>query len=202
MTTRAREGGPKEHRAKLKWRVKLIQLHMHQGSPLFPILCALFNCATSTVIPLLPKATFTPSILTLVYLILALHLLPPPTPFWPYGAHPFFPHAETIAISDPLYSLAPFLFQLHMHIFLPNSYSFVTLQSNFSNPSQEHFYPSMPSLPPFLPRFSVKAIYIALRIHYCAVNTIMCIGLAICTSFILLYPTPLYAEKRVESECR
>ena len=41
-------------------RVKLVQLHMYQESPLFPILRAL--CAASTVISLLPKATFTPSI--------------------------------------------------------------------------------------------------------------------------------------------
>ena len=39
-------------------RVKLIQLHSYQGSRLFPI----FRRAASTVIPLLPKATFTPSI--------------------------------------------------------------------------------------------------------------------------------------------
>ena len=51
-----------------------------------------------TVIPLLPKATFTPSIhLTSVYLVPVLHLLPPLTPFWPYGTHPFFPHARIIS---------------------------------------------------------------------------------------------------------
>ena len=38
-------------------RVKLNNLHVHQGSPLVPI-----SCAASTIIPLLPKATFTPSI--------------------------------------------------------------------------------------------------------------------------------------------
>ena len=58
ITTRAREGGPKKNRAKQKGRVKLIQLHMHQG-------CR----AASTTILLLPKATFTTSIrLTSVYL--------------------------------------------------------------------------------------------------------------------------------------
>ena len=41
-------------------RVKLIQLHMYQGSPLFPIFRALSR--SSAVIPLLPKAAFTPSI--------------------------------------------------------------------------------------------------------------------------------------------
>ena len=40
--------------------VKLIQLHMYQGSPLFSIFHALSRA--STVIPLLPMANFTPSI--------------------------------------------------------------------------------------------------------------------------------------------
>ena len=49
--------------------------------------------------------------LTSVYLVPAIHLLPPSTHFWPYGNHPFFPHAQTIPIlSDPHYSLTPFLF--------------------------------------------------------------------------------------------
>ena len=35
----------------------------------------------------------------------------PSTPFWQYGTHPFFPHAQTISIlSDLLYSLTPFPF--------------------------------------------------------------------------------------------
>ena len=54
-----------------------------------------------------------PSSLTLVYLVRAFHILPPITPFWPYGSHPFCPHDQTISIlSDLLYSLASFLFQL------------------------------------------------------------------------------------------
>ena len=53
------------------------------------------------------------SCLTSVYLVPVLHLLPPSTPFWPYGTHPFFPHAQTISIlSDLLYLLTPFLLQL------------------------------------------------------------------------------------------
>ena len=91
---RAREGGPKEHRAKQNGGVKFIQLHIHQASPLFH-----FLHEASAVIPLLPKASFTPFIsLTSVYLVLDLHLLPPSTPFWPYGSHPFFPHAQIISI--------------------------------------------------------------------------------------------------------
>ena len=46
-----------------------------------------------------------PFSLTSVYLAPVLHLLPPSTPFWPYGTHPFFPHAQTISILfDQLYS--------------------------------------------------------------------------------------------------
>ena len=54
-----------------------------------------------------------PFSLTSVSLVPALHWLRPSTPFWPYGTHVFFPHAQTISIlSDLLYSLTPLLFQL------------------------------------------------------------------------------------------
>ena len=54
-----------------------------------------------------------PSSLTSISLVVAIHLLPPSTPFWPYATHTFFPHAQTISIlSDLLYSFTPFLFQL------------------------------------------------------------------------------------------
>ena len=54
-----------------------------------------------------------PSSLTSVSLIPVPHWLWPPTPFWPYGTHPFFKHDQTIWIlSDLLYSLPPFLFLL------------------------------------------------------------------------------------------
>ena len=54
-----------------------------------------------------------PSSLTSVTLVPTLHLLPPSTPFRSYGTHPFYPHAHTISIlTDLLYSLTPFLFQL------------------------------------------------------------------------------------------
>ena len=68
----------------------------------------------STVFPLLPTATLILwTILTSVSLAPAIHLLPPSTPFWPYGTPPFFPHPQTITIFSALsYSLTPFLFQL------------------------------------------------------------------------------------------
>ena len=60
-----------------------------------------------------------PSILTTVYVVPVIYFLLPSTPFWPNSSHPFFPHNQTIWIlSDPLYSLTPFLFQLS---YKPNS---------------------------------------------------------------------------------
>ena len=54
-----------------------------------------------------------PSSLPSVSFVPALRLLPPSTPFRPYFTHLFFLHAQTISIlSDLLYSLTPFLFQL------------------------------------------------------------------------------------------
>ena len=57
ITTRAREGGPKEHGAKQKRLRETHSVNMYQGSSLFPIIRV-----ASAVINLLPKATFTPSI--------------------------------------------------------------------------------------------------------------------------------------------
>ena len=70
--------------------------------------------AAYTVISLCTKPPSQhPSSITSVFLVPTLHLLPPSTPFWPYGTHPFFLHAPTInKISDLLYSLTPFLLQL------------------------------------------------------------------------------------------
>ena len=126
------EGGPKEHRAKQKWPHETHSVTyvlgctraLHSFRPFAYCYC----CTASTVIPLSPKATFTPSIQPnlglprthppLTSAVPTLHLLPPSTSFWPYGAHrvcthPFFPHVQTISIlSDLLYALTPFLFQL------------------------------------------------------------------------------------------
>ena len=84
--------------------------------------------------------SYHPSSLTSVSLAPAFHLLPPSTPFWPYGTHIFFPHAQTISmLSDLLYSLTPFLFQLSYAPLHSQLYPFVTPQPNFSNTSsQEH----------------------------------------------------------------
>ena len=60
-TTRAREGGPKEHRGKQKWPRETHSFTYAPGLSTLSYLRA--HCrAASTVIPLLPKATFTLSI--------------------------------------------------------------------------------------------------------------------------------------------
>ena len=113
ISTRARKRGPKERRAKQSWQrethsVIYICTSYYQGSTLFhdaqpppSFLC----CPT--------PSSQNPFRLTLVSLDPPLYLFPPSTPFWPYGNHPFFPHAQTISIlSDPLCSLTPVIFQL------------------------------------------------------------------------------------------
>ena len=87
-------------------RLKLIQLHV--------LFLMIYLSAASTVIPLLPKATFTPSIQPK----LGLPRTRPPlnsaiNTLLAIRSHPFFPHAQTISIlSDLLFSLTPFKFQL------------------------------------------------------------------------------------------
>ena len=100
--------------------------------------------AASTVISLLPKATFTPSIQPNLGLP---RTRPPLTSAINnfeavYGStHTFFSHAQTISIlSDPLYSQLPFYSSSPTHIFIPTwKHQTWTLQPNFSNTSsQEH----------------------------------------------------------------
>ena len=83
---------------------------MHQGSPLFR---SFAHChAASTVVPLLPMATFTTSIQpNLGHPRTRLRLLPPSTPFWCQGTHSFFPQAQTISIfSDLVTHSLPFYY--------------------------------------------------------------------------------------------
>ena len=113
ITTRAREGDPKEHWAKQKWTLETHSVTYVPGlstlSDLLPIVAQTlpsFLCCTR------PFAHYTSS-LTSVSLEPTLYLLSPSTSFWPYDTHPFFPHAQSISIlSDLLYSLTHFLFQL------------------------------------------------------------------------------------------
>ena len=75
--------------------------------------------AASTVIPLLPEATFSPSIQPNLGLPRTRPPLPPSPLFWPHDTHPFFLHIQTISIlSDLLYLLTPCLFQLSYRVAL------------------------------------------------------------------------------------
>ena len=105
IPTRAREDGPKEHRAKQKWPCVTYSVISAPGlsthSYLFVTLPPpLFLCCPR-------PPSHHPSSLISVYLLPALHLLLLSTPFWEHEALPFLPHAQTISIlSDPIYSLS------------------------------------------------------------------------------------------------
>ena len=113
----------------------LNHLHMHQGTSL------LSSCrATSTVIHLLPKTTFTPSIQPHLGLPRTRPpLLPPSTPIQPFGAQTTFQYSLIRSTRE-----LPFYTSSSTHHFIPNSiHSVVTLQPNFSNTSyQEHLFSS------------------------------------------------------------
>ena len=101
-------------------------------------------CAASTVIPLLPKATFTPSIQPNLGLLRSrpqLTFAQPSTPVWSYGTHPFFPHAQTISILSEYWERI-----VYLNTLLPNSFSipallrtssFLTIHSWHSNQSSQ-----------------------------------------------------------------
>ena len=113
ITTRAWEGGPKEHRTKQKWPR---ETHSITYVPRLSTLSGLSRIVAQpppSFLCCLTPPSHHPSSLTSVSLVPVPHWLRPSTLFWPYGNHPLFPHAQTISIlSDLLYSLTPFLFQL------------------------------------------------------------------------------------------
>ena len=102
ITTRAREGGPKDHRAKQKC------LQETQSVTYVAVLSTLSDLSDIDVQPppsflCCPRpSSHHPSSPTSVSLVAALNLLPQSSPFWPYGTHPFFPHAQTISIFSDL----------------------------------------------------------------------------------------------------
>ena len=74
-----------------------------------------------------------PSSLTSVSLVPVPHLLLPPTPFWPYGTHPLFQHAQTIStLSDLLNSLTPFLFRLSCALMIFLEYIFYNILNSIT----------------------------------------------------------------------
>ena len=124
ITTRAREGSSKEHRAKQKRMHETHSVTYVPGlSTLFYLLHIVaqpppqFLCCPS------PKATVTPFIQPTLGLP---HTLPPLTSatntLLAIGYSSIFPHAQTISILfDPLYSLTSLVFQLSYAPFIPNS---------------------------------------------------------------------------------
>ena len=110
ITTRAREGSQKEHRAKQK-RNSLSYICTRAFHSFLPF--AYYRTA-SLVIPLLPKATFTTSIQPNLCLPRTCNPLTSAiNTFLAIRYSSILSHAQTISIlSDLLYSLTPFLFQL------------------------------------------------------------------------------------------
>ena len=125
ITTRAREGGPKEHRAKQKWPRETHSVTYVLGlSTLSDLLRINAQSPPSFLCCPMPPSHH-PSRIISVSLVPALHLFLPSSPFRPYDTHPFIPQAQTISIlSDLHYSLSPFPFQLsHTYLFIPISLS-------------------------------------------------------------------------------
>ena len=111
ITTRAREGGPKEHREMQKWPRETHSVTCTRA--LHSFIFFVHWRVVSSVIPLLPKATFThlsshlglprtrPPLTTAINTLVAIR----------YSS--ILSTCQTIStISDPLYSQTPFIFQL------------------------------------------------------------------------------------------
>ena len=93
ISTRAREGGPKEHRAKQKWQRKTHSVTYVPGLSTLSDLSRIASQPPPSFLCYQRPISHHPSSLTSISHVPALHLLPPSTPFWIYGTHPFFPHA-------------------------------------------------------------------------------------------------------------
>ena len=112
-TTRAREGSPKLDGTNQKWLCETQSVTCSLGLSILNYLSHIVMQRPTSFLCCPQSPSHHPSCLTLDYLIPNLCLLPPPTPFWPFGTYPFFPHAQTISIrSDLLYLLTPSLFEL------------------------------------------------------------------------------------------
>ena len=112
ITTRAREGGAKEHSAKQKWQRETHLVTYVPGLSTLSDFSLIVEQPSPSFLYCPRPPSHHPSSPTSVSLVPALHLLPPSIAFWQYGTHPYFPHAQTISILFVLlYSLTPFLFQ-------------------------------------------------------------------------------------------
>ena len=140
ITTRAREGGPKEHRAKQRWTRETHSVTYVLGLSTLSDLSRINAQPPPSFLYCPRPPSHHPSSLTSVSLVPVLHLLPPSTSLWPYGTHPFFPHAQTISILSALLANSfsiPTLLSTSSFLTL----SIRTLQPNLSNTSsQEHLH--------------------------------------------------------------
>ena len=98
ITTRAREGDSKEHSAKQKWPRETHSVTYVPGFSTLSNLSRIVAQPPLSILCCLRPPSHQPSSLTSVSFVPVLHWLRPSTPFWPYGTHPFFPHAQTISI--------------------------------------------------------------------------------------------------------
>ena len=86
-TTRAWEGGPKEHSAKQKWQCETHSVrYVPELSTFSDLLCIVAHPPPSFFCCLRPPSHHSSS-LTSVSLVTIPHWLWPSTPFWPYGNH-------------------------------------------------------------------------------------------------------------------
>ena len=93
ITTRAREGGPKEHSAKQKWPRETYSVTCVPGLSTLSDLSRIVAQPPPSFLCCRRPPSHHPSSLISVSLVLVLLWLRPSTPFWPYGTHPFFPHS-------------------------------------------------------------------------------------------------------------
>ena len=98
ITSRAREGGPKEHRANLKLPRESHSVTYVPGPSTLSDLSLIVAQPPPSFLCCPRAPSHNPSSPTSVYLVLSLHLLPPSTPFWPYCTDPFFP--DLLACSE------------------------------------------------------------------------------------------------------
>ena len=91
ITTRAREGGPKEHSAKQNWPRETRSVTYVPGLSTFSELPRIVAQPPPSFLCCLRPPSHRPSSLTSVSLVPVPHWVRPSTPFWPYGTHSFFP---------------------------------------------------------------------------------------------------------------
>ena len=107
------EGCSKEHSVKQKWPRETHSVTFVPGLSTLSGLSRIVAQPPPWLLCCPRPPSHHPSNPTSVSLVPFPHWHRPPTPIWPYGTHPFFPHAQTIpTLSDLLYSLTLFLFRL------------------------------------------------------------------------------------------